>query len=212
MGVPPETRHAARAGNCLNCWPMAICCAFLQAYLSCTPCNWPCGWWCLPCCCKPVWQSRPNGSRVYLPAVLLSFVAMGGMFSLERRGYQKKMLMGKIGLLGLVQLGFWAQIGSPQLLAMGLCLLVFFVGFNIMEASQPSLCSRLAPANARGTAMGIYNTLQSLGFFVGGAAGGWGVKTHGPAALFLACAGLVGAWWLLSWGLQVPAPKAASQN
>ncbi|HAJ14533.1 MAG TPA: MFS transporter, partial [Comamonadaceae bacterium] len=53
---------------------------------------------------------------------------------------------------------------------------------------QPSLVSRLAPAYARGAALGIYNTLQSVGFFVGGAAGGWLVRAHGASGLFMACA------------------------
>ena len=64
---------------------------------------------------------------------------------------------------------------------------MFFIGFNILEATQPSRVSQLAPANGRGTAMGIYNTLQSLGLFAGGALGGWIVKTGGANALFMSC-------------------------
>ena len=207
-GVPPETRHAAKPergqlfklladGNLLRLFVGVFILHAVQLAM----------WVVVPTLLLQAGLAKASQWQVYLPAVLLSFVAMGGMFSLERRGHQKKVLMGAIALLGLVQLGFWSQIGQAHLLALGVCLLVFFVGFNIMEASQPSLCSRLAPAHARGTAMGIYNTLQSLGFFVGGAAGGWWVKTQGPAALFMVCAGLMGVWWLLSWGLRVPAPK-----
>jgi hypothetical protein len=51
----------------------------------------------------------------------------------------------------------------------GLLMFVFFCGFNALEASQPSLVSRMAPAPLRGAALGAYNTLQSLGLFAGGA-------------------------------------------
>jgi len=86
-------------------------------------------------------------------------------------------------------------------------LFVFFCGFNVLEATQPSLASRIAPAHARGTAMGVYNTLQSLGFFAGGAAGGWLVKTHGLPALFIACALAMGVWLVLSWPMTAPRRK-----
>jgi predicted MFS family arabinose efflux permease len=66
----------------------------------------------------------------------------------------------------------------------GLLMFVFFCGFNALEASQPSLVSRMAPAPLRGTALGAYNTLQSLGLFAGGALGGALAKWAGtPACL-----------------------------
>jgi predicted MFS family arabinose efflux permease len=83
-------------------------------------------------------------------------------------------------------------------------LFVFFCGFNILESCQPSLASRLAPKHARGTALGVYNTLQSLGFFAGGAVGGWLAKTAGPQALFMVCAGLMLLWLLLAWPMRAP--------
>jgi predicted MFS family arabinose efflux permease len=88
-------------------------------------------------------------------------------------------------------------------------LFVFFCGFNVLEASQPSLASRLAPAQVRGTALGVYNTLQSLGFFAGGVIGGWLVKSYGPQALFLGCALAVVAWLMVAWPMRAPAPAAA---
>ena len=107
---------------------------------------------------------------VYLPAVLASFVVMGGtLFPLERRGYLRAVFLSAVGLIAVVQLGFLVQAsGTPQLLSLGALLFVFFCGFNILEASQPSMASRMAPAHVRGTALGVYNTLQSLGFFFGG--------------------------------------------
>ena len=149
--------------------------------------------------------------KVYLPAVLGSFVLMGGLFALERRGYLRAVLRAAVALLLLVQLGFLLTASSdPTMWPLAVLLFLFFVSFNLLEASQPSLVSRLAPAASRGAALGVYNTLQSLGFFAGGAVGGWLVKWGGTQALFLACGLLVLAWLVLSWQQPVP-PKAGSQ-
>jgi MFS family permease len=67
----------------------------------------------------------------------------------------------------------------------------------------------VAPAHARGAALGVYNTLQSLGFFVGGALGGWLVKHAGMQGLFAAClAGMV-LWLLVAWPMKAPSRVAA---
>jgi MFS family permease len=84
---------------------------------------------------------------------------------------------------------------------------VFFIGFNTLEASQPSLVSRLAPAHARGAALGVYNTLQSVGFFVGGAVGGWLARAHGASGLFAVCALATLVWFVAVWPMQAPATK-----
>ncbi|WP_137895267.1 MFS transporter [Ramlibacter sp. 2FC] len=149
--------------------------------------------------------------QVYLPAVLASFLVMGGLlFPLERRGYLRQVLLAAIALLVLVQIGFLLAVRAPQLGALGGLLFLFFCSFNVLEASQPSLISRLAPAGARGAALGIYNTLQSLGLFAGGLMGGALVKLAGNAALFLACAVLMLLWLLLGRGLQLPAARAGA--
>ena len=150
--------------------------------------------------------------QVYLPAVLGSFVLLGGLFALERRGHLKPAFLGAIGLIGLVQLGLLGlSLGQPGLWPMALLLFVFFCGFNVLEATQPSLVSRLAPAPVRGTAMGVYNTLQSLGFFVGGWAGGALVKGWGSPVLFAVCALAMALWGLLAWPMRLPARPAAGQ-
>jgi len=145
---------------------------------------------------------------VYLLALVGSFVVMGGvLFRLERRGHLRAVFLFAIGLILLVQLGFWwSATQGASLTALGIGLFLFFLGFNTLEASQPSLASRLAPAHARGAALGVYNTLQSVGFFVGGAAGGWLVRHTGPDGLFMACAGLSLVWLLVAWPMRAPAP------
>ena len=143
--------------------------------------------------------------KLYLPAVVLSFVAMGGLFSMERKGKLRAALLGAIGLVLVVQVGLGAvaQASSqPPLALMGALMFLFFVGFNVLEASQPSLVSRMAPTHLRGAALGAYNTLQSLGLFAGGFLGGVLAKWGGMPALFTATTVLMVLWLVLTWPLR----------
>jgi len=141
----------------------------------------------------------PQGAhwQTYLPAVLLSFAAMGGLFALERRGHLRAALLFAIALVLCVQVALgllsWSAI-SPSLPLLGVLLFVFFCGFNVLEALQPSLVSRMAPPTLRGAALGAYNTLQSLGLFAGGALGGCLMTWAGAAGLFAATALLTALW------------------
>ena len=148
---------------------------------------------------------------LYLPVVLMSFVVMGAtLFPLERRGYLKPLFLASIALVMVVQLGFAQQsLGDISLTVMGLWLFLFFCGFNVLEASQPSQASRLAHPSVRATVLGIYNTLQSLGIFAGGALGGALSKSVGVAGLFALNAGLMAVWLLVAWGMRiVPVQKS----
>ncbi len=149
--------------------------------------------------------------QVYLPAVLASFVVMGlTLFPLEKRGYLRAVFLGSVGLIALVQLGLlWAALVTPSLGFLAALLFLFFCGFNVLEATQPSLASRVAPAHARGAALGVYNTLQSLGFFAGGAVGGWITKTHGAEGLFAVCGGLMLLWLAVAWPMRAPGRHGA---
>ncbi len=145
---------------------------------------------------------------VYLPAVLASFVVMGTtLFPLEKRGYLRAVFMAAIGLIGLVQLGLLWSAQAPSIAVLAVLLFVFFCGFNVLEASQPSLASRIAPPHARGAALGVYNTLQSLGFFAGGALGGWLVKSTGVHGLFVACTIGMALWLLVAWPMKAPSGR-----
>jgi MFS family permease len=155
---------------------------------------------------------------VYLPAVLASFVVMGStLFPLEKRGHLRAVFLAAIALIGLVQLGFWATVqqapapSAPSMAVLAVLLFLFFCGFNVLEASQPSLASRIAPPHARGAALGVYNTLQSLGFFVGGAVGGWLLKSGGEFSLFAVCGTAMLLWLVVAWGMQVPPTAARAQ-
>ena len=143
--------------------------------------------------------------HIYLPAVLLSFLAMGMLFSMERKGKLRKALLGAIGLVLVVQIGLGMLAASgtiPTVWCMALLMFLFFCGFNALEATQPSLVSRMAPAPLRGAALGAYNTLQSLGLFAGGAIGGAVAKFVGVPGLFVMTAVLTALWLLVTWPLR----------
>src|SRR5690606_23220573 len=126
-------------------------------------------------------------------------------FAMERRGRLRAALLLSIGLIALVQaaLGGLAAGGvAPTVALLGTLLFVFFCGFNMLEATQPSLVSRMAPAHLRGAALGAYNTLQSLGLFAGGALGGALAKWAGAGGLFAATALLAALWLALTWPLR----------
>jgi MFS family permease len=151
--------------------------------------------------------------QIYLPAVLGSFVVMGCVFPLERRGYLRAVFLSAIALLVLVQLAFlWVSSDSPSITWLAWLLFAFFCGFNVLEATQPSMVSRIAPASSRGAAMGIYNTLQSLGFFAGGLMGGQLAKSYGTQGLFLTCALLMLVWLVVAWPMVAPQRAASSAN
>jgi len=149
---------------------------------------------------------------VYLPTVIGSFVVMGGVFALERRGYLRAVFLAAIGTILMVQLGLWAVAGAPTLSVLAALLFFFFCGFNVLEATQPSLASRLAPPHSRGAALGVYNTLQSLGFFAGGAVGGWLAKSVGPAGLFGAAALLMLVWLAAAWSMRAPQARNTAEE
>lgn len=155
-----------------------------------------------------------NHWMIYVPAVVASFfVLWPAMMQAERHKRMAQVFAFAVFLIGLVQLGFVVLLGGQELsqvLATSLILLliaVFFTGFNILEALQPSLISRIAPATGKARALGIYNTLQSLGLFVGGALGGWLLQTGGFAAVFGGCGVLALIWLiiLVKWPARLPA-------
>jgi MFS family permease len=148
--------------------------------------------------------------QVYLPTVLVSYLFLGVVFAMERRGHLKKAFLLSIVLILMVELGlFWLSVGTNHLSGMAVLLLLFFCGFNALEAMLPSLASRMAPQALRGTALGLYNTVQSLGYFVGGLMGGWLVKSWGSPVLFCCCGLALLVWLLVAWPMRTPGGGAA---
>ena len=146
--------------------------------------------------------------KVYLPAVLMAFAVMiPAIIVAERREKLKPVFNAAIVLLVVVQLGLYGAAGS--LGGIGVWLTLFFVAFNILEATQPSWISRIAPPSGRATAMGIYNTLQSLGLFLGGALGGWLAQRGGGPMVHVVCTLMAFIWLIVAWTMKPPAPRPA---
>ena len=170
-------------------------------------------WVAIPALMVQAGLAKADHWHVYLPAVLASFVVMGAtLFPLERRGYLRAVFLGAVALVALVQVGLLLVAGQPSVWALAVLLFVFFCGFNVLEASQPSMASRIAPPQARGAALGVYNTLQSLGFFAGGAVGGWLTKSVGAQGLFAACAGLMLVWLVVAWPMRAPRARKSAEE
>ena len=141
--------------------------------------------------------------KVYLPAVLVSFAIMvPAIIAAERKDKMRPVFLAAVGLLVVVQGGLYLLHESLWVLA--LWLLLFFVAFNVLEATLPSLVSRTAPPAAKGAALGVYNTTQAIGLFIGGAAGGYIAQHFGDNAVFAACTGLVLIWLAVATTMNFP--------
>nr|WP_246282493.1 MFS transporter [Paraburkholderia caffeinitolerans] len=146
--------------------------------------------------------------KVYLPVMGCAFVLMvPAIIAAEKRGKMKAVLLSAIALVlaGQLLLGSLAHIVA----IVAAVLFVYFLGFNILEASQPSLVSKLAPGNRKGAATGVYNTTQSIGLALGGVVGGWLLKHDGASAVFYACSGLVFCWLLIAASMTPPPLRRA---
>lgn len=140
---------------------------------------------------------------IYLSLLGGAFVLMLPLVIVAERKRQIKLvfilsvatLMGCFAVLWKVEMSvlYWLAV-----------LLVFFTAFNLLEASLPSLVSKLSPAGAKGTAMGLYSTSQFLGAFGGGVAGGWVLQQYGYMAVFQMGAGVSGLWLLIASTMQSP--------
>ena len=138
--------------------------------------------------------------KAYLPVVLVSFALMvPPILYADRRNEPQKVMAGAVALLLLVQTGLML---AHDIVALVVLLLFFFAAFNVLEAMLPSLVSRIAPERARGSAIGVYNTTQTLGLFAGGLAGGWMAKHFGAASVFALGAVLMCVWLGLVAGMR----------
>ncbi len=133
---------------------------------------------------------------VYLPVLLVSIAVMvPAIVVAEKYRRMKGMFVAAVAALVVSQAMLY--FGAHNLYVLLAALALFFSGFNVMEASLPSLITKVAPPDAKGTATGIYSSLQFLGIFVGGVVGGWANQTGGTAAVF-ALTGVLALIWLLA--------------
>ena len=140
---------------------------------------------------------------LYLPVLLLSVAIMLPLvFAAERRAMVRQVFLAAIVLMGLAEAGL--ALFHQQTSQVALLLLIFFTGFNLMEATLPSLVSRMAPPQSKGTAMGIYSSSQFLGAFAGGAVGGWLLGVSGISGVFSGGALVTVLWLAVASGMRAP--------
>ena len=121
----------------------------------------------------------------------------------ETRHRLKFVFVAAIALMATTQLGMaWTLSSLTQIITW---LTTYFIAFNILEATLPSLISKIAPAASKGTAMGVYNTAQSLGLFLGGVAGGWLYTKFGTLGVFAFTSVLMLSWLGLAATMKAPA-------
>lgn len=141
--------------------------------------------------------------KVYLPVVAISFLAVvPAIIVAESRGKMKPVFVGAVGLLFIATL--LMAVFIDNFTGVVVTLFLFFLAFNLLEATLPSLVSKIAPAGRKGTALGVYNSFQFFGLFLGGVVGGFLAQHVGAAAVFVFAAGLAAAWFLLAISMQPP--------
>ncbi len=141
--------------------------------------------------------------KVYLPVLLVSFaLIIPFIIYAEKRGKLKPVFVGAVALMLFAQIVFSQSIN--HFWGIVAALFVYFTAFNMLEATLPSLISKMAPAVSKGTAIGVHNTAQSFGVFLGAIAGGFLSSHYGFSSVFMFCAGLMGVWFLLALGMKTP--------
>ena len=110
---------------------------------------------------------------------------------------ERGVVVGAVAALGASLAALAA--GLERFAGIAAALVIFFAAFNVLEAKLPALVSRAAPASARGTATGVFSSMQFLGMFTGGALGGFLAQSAGGAAVIAACIIATVAWlWVAS--------------
>jgi len=142
--------------------------------------------------------------HIYLPVLIASFVFMvPAIIYAEKQAKMKQVFVGAVATMFVAQIMFASSI--EHFWGIVASLTFYFIAFNILEASLPSIISKIAPAAAKGTAMGVYNTSQSLGIFVGGALGGYLSHKLGFSSVFIFCSVMMLLWLILAYSMQAPA-------
>lgn len=140
---------------------------------------------------------------LYLPVMLASIVGMVPFIILaEKRRHMKGVLLGAVLTLVVAEAGLF--LFGHGMAGLVVSTFLFFVAFNLLEASLPSLVAKIASAAGKGTAMGFFTSSQFFGAFVGGLLGGWVHQVIGVEGVFLFGVGAALLWFLVALGMSNP--------
>jgi MFS family permease len=144
-----------------------------------------------------------NQWMIYLPVLLLSVAVMvPAIIAAEKYRRMKAVFVAAVAALAASQ--FMLVAGKDNVYVLLAAITLFFAGFNVMEASLPSLVTKTAPPAAKGTATGIYSSLQFFGIFIGGVVGGWVNQTVGSGGVFAMSGGIALLWLLIAATMRQP--------
>lgn len=133
--------------------------------------------------------------KFYVGSLLLSLlITVPLIVKDERRGRGRLIGIAVSLILGaqllLTFLGF-------SMLPVFVALVLYFGGFNFLEAGLPARLSVLASSDIRGASLGVFSSAQFLGVFVGGLLGGRFLGQNRPGDVFFVCALLAAIWLAL---------------
>ncbi|WP_240142452.1 MFS transporter [Nitrosomonas oligotropha] len=161
-------------------------------------------WLVVPLTLRQAGMAADDHWQIYLPVLILSIILIvPAIIYAEKKAKLKPVFIAAVATLLMGQL--LLAITLDSIWGTAAALLVFFTAFNLLEASLPSLISKIAPVGAKGTAIGIYSSTQFLGAFAGAAVGGHLVGTYGSDALYAFCGALLLVWLILAATMQAPA-------
>jgi MFS family permease len=148
---------------------------------------------------------------VYLPVMVLSMALMiPFVIVAEKKQQMKPVFVGAVAVACVAQLALvWGYASLP---AVVITLLAFFTAFNILEATMPSLVSKICPPDRKGAAMGAFSTAQFVGAFFGGALGGWFSSHYGIPGVFGFCAASALLWFAVAQGMTAPQPRSTTSH
>lgn len=140
---------------------------------------------------------------LYFPAFVGAFILMVPLIVVGVKRKNTKAMFQIALIIMMFSLTAMAVFAS-NLWALSVAVLLFFTGFNYLEASLPSLIAKFCPVGEKGSAMGVYSTSQFLGAFCGGMLGGGVFQLVGAIGVFTVTLVLMTIWLLLTLGMQNP--------
>jgi len=135
--------------------------------------------------------------KMYIGALIVSLALAVPMIMRDHHQGRGHLIGLAVTLIVVAQLGltFFSFSAGPVFIA----LVIFFAGFNFLEAGLPARLSVLADEAVRGASLGVFSSAQFLGAFVGGLVGGRFLGQGRPTDVFFVCA-LMGGIWLALQG------------
>ncbi len=141
--------------------------------------------------------------QLYLPVMVVAMgLAVPFIIIAEAKRKMKQVFVGAVAALLLGEL--LLANSHDTVLTIGLLMLLFFSAFNLLEATLPSLVSKVAHADSKGTAMGVYASSQFIGAFIGGVLGGWAYGIWDSTGVFLLNAALLLVWLMAAMTMRQP--------